>query len=524
MRHADHESILEKGAANGATRSERTTQKGLRVSTDQFDAVIVGAGFGGMGAAIQLNQLGYRNLVILDREDDLGGTWHVNRYPGLTVDVPSTTYSYWFEPNPYWSRLYAPGPELKKYAVHVAGKYDIHKYMRFNTTVDGAHWDDDAQQWVVSVAGGEALRAQFLILATGYLCQPKMPDIPGIETFEGKVIHAAMWDDSYSMQGRRAAIIGTGSTAVQLVPALADELADLTVYQRTPIWVMPKFDFGFSPAAQRFLARFPAVQRVLRMSSDLFMDVMVTLAMWKYRQLRQVNTAAARIAALHRFLSIRDKDLRAKMTPAYDFGCKRPTLSNTYYRTFNKPNVRLETAGIERLEADGIVAKDGSKRTIDTLILATGFDVWESNMPAIEVIGRGGRNLGKWWRENRFQAYEGMTVPMFPNMLTQASPYAWVGMSWFDTVEYQMRHMKRFFGALQSRGTRTFEVTEEANARFLQRMLDLIDDSVFALGDCTSSRSYWFNHSGEAPLFRPTSIRSAVREQDRFPLSDYAIA
>jgi len=494
------------------------------VSTRHLDAVIVGAGFGGMGAAIQLNRLGYDNLAILDREDDLGGTWHVNRYPGLTVDVPSTTYSYRFEPNPYWSRLYAPGAELKRYAEHVADKYNVRRYMRFSTTVEGARWDEDAQAWLVSLLGGETLHSQFLILSTGYLCQPRTPDIPGIDTFAGRIIHAAKWDDSYSLKGRRAAVIGTGSTAVQLVPALAEEVSELTVYQRTPIWVMPKLDFGFSPAAQRLFAKVPAAQRLLRTSTDLFMDLMVTIAMWKYRRFKPVNTAAARIGALHRYLSIRDKEVRRKLTPDYDFGCKRPTLSNTYYRTFTKPHVHLETAGIDRIEPDGIVACDGKKHVIDTLVLATGFDVWESNLPAIEVIGREGRDLGKWWRENRFQAYEGVSVPLFPNMLTQASPYAWVGMSWFDTVEYQMRHMNRLFGELQRRGASTFEVTEQANARFLARMLDLLDDSVFRLGNCATSRSYWFNSSGEAPLFRPTSVRSAVKEQDRFPLSDYAIA
>ena len=494
------------------------------MSSQQLDAVIVGAGFGGIGAAIQFNRMGYQDIAIVDREDDLGGTWHVNRYPGLTVDVPSTTYSYWFEPNPNWSRLYAPGVELKQYAEHVADKYDVRRYMRFNTVVEGARWDEDAAVWLVSLAGGETLRTRFLVLATGYLCQPRTPDIPGIDTFAGRIVHAAKWDDSYSLEGKKAAIIGTGSTGVQLVPALADRLAELTVYQRTPIWVMPKFDLGFTPAAQRLFARFPAAQRLLRMSTDGFMDLMVTVAMWKFRRFRPVNRAAAAIGGLHRFLSIRDKELRRKLTPDYDFGCKRPTLSNTFYRALTKPNVHLETAGIERIEPDGIVAKDGSKRVIDTLILATGFDVWESNLPAIEVIGREGRNLGKWWRENRFQAYEGVTVPMFPNMLTQASPYAWVGMSWFDTVEYQMRHMNRLFGELQRNGANTFEVTEQANARFLQEMLDLLDDSVFHLGNCATSRSYWFNSSGEAPLFRPTSVRHAVKEQDRFPLSDYTIA
>ncbi|MFM9034233.1 MAG: flavin-containing monooxygenase [Mycobacterium sp.] len=494
------------------------------MSTDQLDAIIVGAGFGGMGAAIQLNRLGYDDIAIVDREDDLGGTWHVNHYPGLTVDVPSTTYSYWFEPNPYWSRLYAPGVELKRYAEHVADKYDLRRYMRFNTTVDSARWDEDDRAWIVTLAGGETLRARFLIAATGYLCQPRMPDIPGIETFEGRVLHAARWDDGFSARGRRVAVIGTGSTGVQLIPELAKETADLTVYQRTPIWVLPKLDFGFAPAVQRGFDRAPLTQQILRKSTDNFTDILVLIAMWKYRYFKPFNKAVGLIGALHRFVSVRDRKLRRALKPTYQYGCKRPTLSNSYYRTFNKPNVHLETAGIERIEPDGVVGRDGGKRVVDTLVCATGFDVWNTNLPAIEVIGRDGRNLGKWWRENKFQAYEGLSVPAFPNFLSLSSPYAWVGMSWFDTVECQMRHMNRLFGELQRRGATTFEVTDEANDRFLARMTDLLADSVFVLGNCAASRSYWFNESGEAPLFRPTSIRSAVREQDRFPLSDYAIA
>jgi cation diffusion facilitator CzcD-associated flavoprotein CzcO len=490
----------------------------------KVDAVIVGAGFGGMGAAIQLNRLGYDNIVILEREDDLGGTWHVNRYPGLTVDVPSTTYSYWFEPNPYWSRLFAPGAELKRYAEHVADKYNVRRYMRFNTTVEGAQWDDDAQVWQVALTGGETLSAQFLIAATGFLSQPRTPDIPGIDTFNGRIIHAADWDDSYSLKGRRVGIVGTGSTGVQLIPELAKEVSELTVYQRTPIWVMPKIDFGFPPAVQRLFARVPLAQRILRWFTDTGMDFIIVLVMWRFRYFRGVNIAASGLAKIHRFLSVRNRELRRKLTPDYDFGCKRPTLSNSYYRTFTKPQVHLETSGIERIDPDGIVTRDGTKRFIDTLVLATGFDVWDVNMPAIEVIGREGRNLGKWWRENTFQAYEGVSVPYFPNFLTMASPYAWVGMSWFDTVEYEMRHMDRLFRELQRRGGRTFEVTEHANARFLDRMTELLGDSVFYLGNCATSRSYWFNHSGEAPLFRPTSVRNAVKDQDRFPLSDYAIA
>jgi len=491
----------------------------------QFDVVIVGAGFGGIGAAIQLKRLGYDNLLIVDREDDLGGTWHVNHYPGLSVDQPSPTFSYWFEPNPYWSRLYAPGAELKQYAEHVADKYDVRRHMRFNTSVEGARWDDEARVWQVALAGGETLSTQFLVAATGFLCQPRTPDIPGIDTFAGRTIHTAAWDDSYELAGRRAAVIGTGSTGIQVIPELANEVSELTVYQRTPIWVLPKIDVVFPPAVQRLFARLPLTQRALRWYTDNILDFMMVITMWRFRQFKLVNKAISRGSKLYRLLLVRDKELSRTLNPDFDFGCKRPTISNNYYPTFAKPHVHLETSGIERIEPDGIVACDGTKRHIDTLVLATGFDVWDDNLPAIEVIGREGRNLGKWWRETRFQAYQGISVPHFPNFLTMASPFAWVGLSWFNTVECQMRHMKRLFGEMQRRNARTFEVTEDANAHFLERMTELLDDSVFHLGSCATSRSYWFNHhTGEAPLFRPTSVRSAVDEQDRFPLTDYAIA
>ncbi|WP_142278108.1 flavin-containing monooxygenase, partial [Mycobacterium avium] len=232
--------------------------------TDRFDAIIVGAGFGGIGAAIQLKRLGFDNIVILDREDDLGGTWHVNHYPGIAVDIPSTTYSYWFEPNPGWSRLFAPGGEVKQYAADVADKYDVRRHMRFNTTVEGAQWDEDAEVWRVALAGGESLTTRFLITATGFLSQPHTPDIPGIGSFGGKVVHTTAWDHDYRYQGRRIAVIGTGASAVQVVPELAKEAGELTVYQRTATHVLPKVDFEFDPAVRRLFARVPAAQRALR--------------------------------------------------------------------------------------------------------------------------------------------------------------------------------------------------------------------------------------------------------------------
>ena len=494
------------------------------MTSQQFDAVIVGAGFGGIGAAIQLNRLGYDNIVILERETDLGGTWHVNHYPGLAVDVPITTYSYWFEPNPNWSRLFASGEEIKRYADHVADKYDVRRYIRFRTSVEGARWDEEAQVWRVALAGGETLTTRFLITATGFLSQPHTPEIPGITSFAGKVIHTTAWDDDYDPQNRRVAIIGTGATAVQLIPELARKAADLTVYQRTPIWVVPKIDVRFSERAKRLFARVPLTQRAIRSVTDAIYEFMIVTAVLHHRYFRRLNIAASDLAKMHRFASIRDEELRKELTPDYDFGCKRPTFSNGYYRAFTKPHVHLQTSGIERIEPDGIVSADGTKTFIDTLVLATGFDLWEANFPAIEVVGREGRNLGKWWRDTRFQAYQGVSMPYFPNYLSLASPYAFLGLNFFNTMEYQMRHMDRLFGEVKRLGATTFEVTEDANTRYLDQMTELLGDSLFTIGNCATSRSYYFNPSGEATLLRPMSTRNAVREASRFPLSDYQIA
>jgi len=494
------------------------------MTSQQFDAVIVGAGFGGIGAAIQLNRLGYDNIVILERETDLGGTWHVNHYPGLAVDVPITTYSYWFEPNPNWSRLFASGEEIKRYADHVADKYDVRRYIRFRTSVEGARWDEEAQVWRVALAGGETLTTRFLITATGFLSQPHTPEIPGITSFAGKVIHTTAWDDDYDPQNRRVAIIGTGATAVQLIPELARKAADLTVYQRTPIWVVPKIDVRFSERAKRLFARVPLTQRAIRSVTDAIYEFMIVTAVLHHRYFRRLNIAASDLAKMHRFASIRDEELRKELTPDYDFGCKRPTFSNGYYRAFTKPNVHLVTSGIERIEPDGIVSADGHKTEVDTLVLATGFDLWEANFPAIEVVGREGRNLGKWWRDTRFQAYQGVSMPYFPNYLSLASPYAFLGLNFFNTMEYQMRLMDRLFSEVKRRGATTFEVTEDANTRYLDEMTELLGDSLFTIGNCATSRSYYFNPSGEATLLRPMSTRNAVRESSRFPLSDYKIA
>ncbi|RZI87248.1 MAG: NAD(P)/FAD-dependent oxidoreductase, partial [Microbacterium sp.] len=331
------------------------------------------------------------------------------------------------------------------------------------------------------------------------------------------------WDDSHDLAGQRIAVIGTGATAVQLIPELAKVASDLTVYQRTPIWVSLKPDVAVPSAVQKAFAAVPLVQRAVRLTGTSVLEGMMVGGVVQYKNLSVVNRIAEQWCRAHLFRQVRDPDLREKLTPDYSFGCKRPTFSNDYFPTFTQEHVHLETSSIERIDADGIVTADG-RTDIDVLVLATGFNLWDVNFPAFEVIGHEGKDLGKWWRENRFQAYEGVTVPGFPNFLTLNSPYSFSGLSYFLTIECQMKHMDRLFGAMHERGSVTFEISQEANDRFLDQMTEKVGGTVFALGQCASANSYYFNQHGEATLLRPTSTLAAHRAAARFPVEDYVYA
>ena len=493
------------------------------------DVIIVGAGFGGMGAAISLRRLGYDDLLIIEREDDLGGTWHVNHYPGLAVDIASVTYSYSFEPNPHWKNWFARGAELKAYAEHVAAKYDLRRHMVFGVRAEGARWDEEAKHWVVTtspVAGGSSTTrtAKFLMTATGFLSQPKLPDIEGVEEFAGTVIHTAKWDDSVDLDGKRIAVIGTGATAVQLIPQIAKRASALTVYQRTPIWVTPKNDFKIPGPVQAMFAAAPVTQRIARAANGAWLEGMMVTAVLHYKQAKFLNNGAAALAKAHLRRQVKDPETRRKLTPDYSFGCKRPTFSNDYYPTFNKEHVELETTPIAKITPTGIVTSDGNETAVDVLVLATGFNLWDTNFPAFEVIGREGRDLGKSWRQSGYHAFEGVTVPGFPNFFSLNSPYSYSGLSYFMTIEVQMRHLERLFGALRDQDAETYEVSAKADAEFLEHMLERMEDTVFTQGDCGTARSYYYTNEGDAVLLRPTSSGNARKSVEAFPLEDYTFA
>lgn len=496
----------------------------MNTQTDH-QAIIVGTGFGGMGAAIQLKRMGINDIRMIDRASDLGGTWHINRYPGLAVDIASVSYSYSFEPNPYWSRRYCPGPEIKRYAEHVADKYDLRRHMQFNTSVIRAQWNEDGKFWTVHPDKGEPITAQFLVLATGLLSQPKLPDIPGVERFAGKVIHTADWDHDYDFKGRRAAMIGTGASGVQALPVLARDVEHMDVYQRTPIWVYPKSNPEISPRMKRLYARYPVLQRMVRFVSDTLLETLMVTAILHAKQFPWLLRKAEGACRRHLESQVSDPDLRRKLTPDYDFGCKRPTFSNDYFPTFMRDNVELITDPIDHIDIDAIVTRSGQRRTIDTLVLATGFNLWgKGNFPAFDVIGKDEVNLGELWSRKQFQSFEGITMPGFPNLFNLHAPYAYSGFCYFNQVDIQMTHIERCINAMRRAGARTFEVTEAAQARFVEKMLKKRNSSVLGVGNCATANSYYFNPRGETPLLRLSSARNGLKQARSFPLSSYRFA
>lgn len=511
----------------GETMPDGSRSRERRSGTDAgaHEVLVVGAGFGGMGIGIALDRLGIHDFRIVDRERDVGGTWHVNRYPGLAVDIASTTYSFSFEPNPRWSRLYARGPELERYAQHVARKYRLYGRMEFERDVTAATWDEATRTWTLHFARHPPMRGRVLVLATGYLAQPKFPDIPGLGDFRGTVIHTARWDASHDFDGERVALIGTGATAVQLLPELADRVRALDVYQRTAIWVSPKYDPAIPPAVQGLFARLPVSQRIARHATSTVLELAMVTSTLYYREFPGLARAAERACRAHLRRQIPDPALRERLTPDYPFGCKRPTFSNDFYPTFLRPHVSLVTDGIARVEADAIVTAEGRRRPIDTLVLATGYKVWEpGNFPAFPVHGTSEVELGARWRAEGYESYDGITVHGYPNFFYTASPYSFTGLSYFFAIESQMKHVARCLTEVRRRGATRFEARAEAQAAFMRMMRERAHHTIIATGQCQRANTYYLNPHGESSLLRLMPTPVALYRAGRFDLDDYAYA
>ena len=348
--------------------------------------LIVGTGFAGIGLAIRLKQAGFKNFTLLERADDIGGTWRDNHYPGAACDIESHLYSFSFEPYPSWSRMYAPQAEILAYLRHCVDKYGLRPHLRLRTEVTAARFDEPTGQWEVHTADGQRLPARVVILACGGLSRPARPAIPGLAQFEGPCFHSARWDHDYALAGKTVAVIGTGASAIQLVPQIAPEVGRLHVFQRTPPWILPKRDRNILPAERERLRRRPLLQRLTRLGQYVVHELAAVAFVREPRILK----LAERLARRYIQARVADPVLRDKLMPSYAMGCKRILISNDYYPALQRANVELVTAAIREVRAHSIVTADGQERAVDAIILATGFQAAEACAP-FPIQGRARR-------------------------------------------------------------------------------------------------------------------------------------
>lgn len=487
----------------------------------EHEVVVIGAGFAGIGAAIGLRRAGIDDFVVVDEQDGVGGTWHTNRYPGVAVDITAFSYSFAFEPVPSWSRVFPPGAELKAYADHCVHKYGIRPHLRLKAKVTRAEYRASEHLWQLFLGDGTSMTARFVICATGWLTRPKAPDIEGLDRFKGDVVHTAAWDPSLDVAGQRVGVIGTGASAVQVIPEIAPRVARLHVYQRTPIWLFPKPDFALPAAVRRLFRTAPWTQRTVRLLTDAVTELSFVIAMVHHRQFPFLVRAGEAMSRLYLRSQVRgDRALRKKLTPAYALGCKRPSFAKGYWRTFTRDNVELVTEGIERITETGIRTVDGGERALDVLVLATGFHVLE-NLPPFPMHGTDGRDIREFWRTERFQAYEGSSVKGFPNLWFIVGPYSFTGGSWFGAIDYQVMHALRVIKEARRRRATEVAIRPEKHDRSFEETLRRQRNTIFASDRCRGSNSYYFDGRGDAPAVRPATTYEAARRARRFDLDDY---
>lgn len=419
------------------------------------DVAVVGAGFAGIGVGIALKNRNIENFVIFEGEEDVGGSWRTNTYPGCACDVPSHLYSYSFELNPNWNEAYSRQEDIKKYIEHCADKYNIRPHVRFNTRVTEAKFDEERGLWRLTSSDGVVTEARVLVPATGALSHPKYPDIAGRDNFKGVALHAARWDDSVDLKGKRIGVIGTGASAIQVIPSVAPEAGHLTVFQRTASWVLPKQNRVYSEQEHERWAKYPLLQRLQRLSLYWTMESALPALMW-YPKLLKVGEKLHK-QALYR--DIKDPELRAKLTPNYKVGCKRTLVSDDYFKTFARDDVSLVTDGIECITEKGIKTADGVEHELDILIYASGYEIGEAAFP-YEIYGRGGVSLHEYWGDQR-KAYYGMNVSNFPNMLLIMGPNSGPGhTSVLVYQEAQYNYVAKYTQHLLSHGYRYMDVKE----------------------------------------------------------------
>ncbi|HEX5598113.1 MAG TPA: NAD(P)/FAD-dependent oxidoreductase [Micromonosporaceae bacterium] len=475
------------------------------------DVAIIGAGFGGLGAAIRLRQRGETDFLVFDQAGEIGGTWRDNTYPGCACDVPSHLYSYSFALNPKWTNTFSGQQEIWQYLLDCVARFGVRPHLRLNHAVQDASWDETTQRWVITTSQG-VYRARVLIAATGPLSEPAIPDLPGLENFAGTVFHSARWRHDHDLTDRQIAVIGTGASAVQFIPEIQPKVAQLRVFQRTAAWVMPRRSRPITRLEHGLFRRVPGA---LRLNRVILYWLREAMGVGFFRP--RVNRMAQRIAELHLRRQVKDPTLRTKLRPTYVMGCKRVLLSNDYWPALTRGNVSLITSGIQEIRPGGIVTADGVEHPADTLILGTGFTV--TDLPVMQHIrGSGGRTLAEAWSPT-MRAYRGTMVTGFPNLFLLLGPNTGLGhTSVVLMMESQLKQILKALDYQRKAGITAMEPTPEAQQRDSAEVDRKMAGTVWATGGC---KSWYLDSTGRNSTLWPGFATTFRLRLTRFHPRDY---
>ncbi|MGW2395047.1 flavin-containing monooxygenase [Kitasatospora sp. NPDC001664] len=475
---------------------------------------VVGSGFGGLGAGVRLRRAGITDFVILERASAVGGTWRDNSYPGCACDVPSHLYSFSFAPNPEWPRSFSFQPDIRAYLERVADTFGLRPHLRFDAEVLELRWEQEQNRWRVTTAAG-TWTADAVVSAAGPLADPQIPDLPGLKDFTGKVFHSSRWDHDFDLTGKRVAIVGTGASAAQIIPAIQPKVGKLTVFQRTPAWVLPRNDREISSAEKWLHAALPPTGKLRRGLLFALRELQVDAFVRRPGLLKLVQQLAVR--NIHQ--GIQDPELRAKLTPDYRIGCKRILLSNTYYPALAAANTEVVASGLRELRGSTLVAADGSEHEVDAVVFGTGFHV--TDMPiAQRVFGVDGVSLAEEWKDG-MEALRGSTVRGFPNLFFVIGPNTGLGnSSMILMIESQLNYLIDALTTLDRIGGGALQPTARAQRQWNLELQHKMDRTVWSTGGCLS---WYLDGSGKNTVLWPGSTSSFRRATRRIDLAEYEV-
>ena len=480
------------------------------------DTLIIGAGFSGLCMGIKLLEAGMKSFLIIEKSEDIGGTWWDNRYPGCACDIPSHLYSFSFAPSTEWTRMYPGQQEIHAYLKRCVEHYGLGPYIRVSTRFQEAVWDESEGVWNATTGDNMRIRARVLVSGMGALHVPRYPSIPGLERFKGPAFHSSVWDHIVNLDGKNIAVVGTGASAIQFVPQIAPRAGRLQLFQRTPAWIVPRLDFAFSEKWKRRFRSIPLTRWALRQYIFWRQEIRVLGFLGNETFRKKVEAISLR----HLARRIKDPKMRAALTPNYQLGCKRVLVSDDFYPALNRPNVELVTEQIAEVREHSIVTQDSVERPIDVLIYGTGFRASEP-LIGCRIVGRGGVEIHDAWKE-RMSAYLGVTVTGFPNFFMMLGPNTGLGHnSVILMIEAQVNYAMKCLKLMNRRKHKVMEVRAETQQRFVEDVYRRMKRTVWQSGGCHS----WYQdqRTGEITTLWPGSVVSYLRRTRSVSASDYEL-